>query len=257
MFDIHTHVLPGLDDGPADASTAIDLLRKAQAWGTTVVVATPHLIPGAYDNTRGRVLPAWQYLVTACRRAGLSLDVLPGCEAMIHPKLLDLYDRGELPTLGDHGTHLLLEFPLHSWPWGWEDVFFGLQERGLRLIVAHPERYEPVQKQPQLIRSWLSQGVLVQVNGHHLVHGSGPVGQTARRLLESGCVHVIASDAHSERRPPDLGRILDTLGDRYGPRLVDQCLENAAAVATGQAGALPPLPAAQPRRRAWIQWLSR
>lgn len=248
LVDLHIHLLPGLDDGPRSRAEALELARLAVEAGVGTAVCTPHLMVGRFDNVRSRVLPAVRRLQEALDAEGLPLRLLPGCEAYAHPSLPALHDAGELPTLGD-GPFLLLELPWTALPPGLDELLFELQQRGLRPILAHPERYAPVQRQPDLVGRWVERGVLVQVNALHLAAASlGIVHRTAWRLLERGWVHLLASDAHSTRRPPCLGPLLERLAQEAGDDLAARARANAEAVVAGTPEALPPLPA---RRRRW------
>lgn len=258
LVDVHIHLLPGLDDGPRSLAEALDLARRAVDAGVAVAVCTPHLIAGQFENLRSRVLPAVRRLQQRLDEEGIPLRLLPGCEAYAHPSLPELCDRGELPTLADRGRHVLLELPWSALPPGVDELVFALQQRGLAVILAHPERYAAVQRQPDLVDRWVQRGVLIQVNAGHLVEPAhGAVHRTARKLLERGCVHLVASDAHSLRRPPELGPALQRLAREYGPALAEQAAANAAAVAAGEAAELAPLPARPRRLLGWPGWRRR
>lgn len=251
--DIHNHLLPGIDDGPLTLKESSLLASACMQAGTKTVICTPHLIPGEWDNTRSRVLPAVDDLRRELKSAGIPLEILPGAEAMVHPSLIELHTENELPTLGDHGIHLLLEMPWNFWPEGIEDLIFDLRQRGLEIIIAHPERYGPVRKDPSIVRRWVEQGLMMQVTARSLTSSRSTTGALARHLVEDGLVHFIASDSHSAARSPALGPALDLLAHRYGDQARVQALENAAAVAAGSARQLPPLPI-QKKRRRWFWW---
>lgn len=243
LTDIHIHLLPGLDDGPAYTEAAITIARQAYDSGTRVAVCTPHLQIGHRDNTRSVILAVFRKFASALQEAGVPLQVLPGAEVLAHPSLPALHDAGELPTVGDHGVHLLLELPWTTWPPGLGELIFNLRQRGLEIILAHPERFPAVHKRPELVREWVEQGLMVQLNAPSLEAPESTAGRLAYTLLEEGLVHFIASDGHSQERPPLLGPLLDQLADRYGEQLILKAIENAVAVAQGATRHVPPLPA--------------
>lgn len=253
LVDLHLHLLPGLDDGPLALADAVALARRAAAGGTEIAVCTPHLVPGRWPNGRRRVEEAVARLQRALDEAGVPLRLLPGCEAYAHPDLPDLLDAGEVATLAGQGRHLLLELPVTALPPGFDRFLFDLQQRGLVIVLAHPERYLPVQRRPELAGEWATRGVLLQLNAAHLLDaGDRAAFRTARRLLERGWAHLIASDGHSRRRPPDLGPALARLAAVYGRALAEQARANAFAVVGEGAGELEPLRVG--RRRWWWPW---
>lgn len=251
--DIHIHLLPGVDDGPPAMGDSFALARVCAEAGTGIAICTPHLMVGEWENTRSRVLPAVKNLRNELNSAGIDLQIHPGAEVMAHPSLLNLYDEGELPTLGDHGVHLLLELPWDLWPPGIDDLIFNLQQRGLEIIIAHPERYGPVRQDPDVVGRWVERGVMMQVTARCFDGSESTSAKLARRLLENGWVHFLASDSHSARRSPALGPALDKIAHDYGRKARDQAMENAAAVVGGSARRLPPLPVTK-RRRRWFWW---
>lgn len=254
LTDIHIHLLPGLDDGPNSVENAVDLARQAYETGTRVAVCTPHLQVGNRNNTRDVVLQAVAQLAKDLERAQIDLQLLPGAEVMIHPSLPELHTNGLLPTIGDHGIHLLLELPWTPWPPGLEELIFKLRQQGLEIIIAHPERYSPVQKNPSLVEQWVDQGLLIQANAPSLADPKSPSGRLAHTFLQQGLVHFIGSDGHSRNRPPVLGPLLNQLSDRYGEQVQIQAVANAAAVAAGSTRQVPPIPVTK-RRKSWFWWL--
>ncbi|HEY8450279.1 MAG TPA: CpsB/CapC family capsule biosynthesis tyrosine phosphatase [Bacillota bacterium] len=246
LVDPHIHLLPGLDDGPPSLAAALDMARQLRGDGVGTVICTPHFAPGYYANGRDRVLQAVARLHSALADASIDLEILPGCEALAHPRLPELLARGELPTLADRGRHVLLELPwtiLGPQAPRYEAIIEGLRDQGPAVILAHPERYELVHKNPDWLSAWVERGLLVQVNVEHLLASAQTaVGRTARLLLQRSCVHLLGSDGHdTRRRPANLGTALRQLAARYGDGLIAQATRNARAVAAGLAQPLAPL----------------
>jgi protein-tyrosine phosphatase len=226
ILDVHSHVLPGLDDGPRTLGRALRLCEVYVAEGVSTVVATPHLGDGVHAVTAAAIRRRVEQLTLACERRGLPLALLPGSEARVHPELLQAFDAGELLTVADNGRYLLLEFHLQRVP-PIAGLLFELARRGVQPILCHPERHPDFWRRPELLAELVDQGCLVQVTAGSLLGAYGPPAQrTARRLLSAGLVHVVASDAHSARaRPPRLRRAAEGLASFGGEGLARRLLE--------------------------------
>jgi protein-tyrosine phosphatase len=243
VIDLHTHVLPGVDDGPATLEESLSILRAAAADGVTRIVATPH-VRDDYPTRPETMERLVADLGTAARDAGIALDLLPGGE-------LDLSVLRELDDstlhrfgLGGNPDLLLLEFPYHGWPLDIRETVFGLGLRGFAAVLAHPERNTEVQEAPERLRPLVDVGVLVQLTAASV---DGRLGrrtqECARTLLDAGLAHVIASDAHMPAiREVGLSDAVDALGD---PELGRWLVEDVpAALVAGE----PLPPRAQTRR---------
>ena len=211
--ELHFHLLPDVDDGPADDAAAIDLARRALRDGTTTVVCTPHarFIDGARDLA-DRVAR----LRRALQRAGVPLDVRPGAELMatdverFGASALDAFSQGP-PS----APWLLLEAPLD--PGGVDELYAAaadLAERGFGVLLAHPERSPQLLADDGGLEALCAQGVLLQVNATSLTGLHGEAARTAGLdLVSRGAVTVIASDAHGPDRPPSLSAAVAVLRD--------------------------------------------
>jgi protein-tyrosine phosphatase len=246
MIDSHIHILPGLDDGAKDRTTAIQMLMIASARGTTAMIATPHVIEGDW-------LPDWQDIVSRCqllqaaaRQAGLTLELYPGAEVALQ---LDILER--IPGPGDYcingGRYLLTELPGLEIPSYTEEFFFKLQTRGITPVLAHPERHPVLARYPEILAGWISKGILAQMNGPSITGRWGErVRETAELFLTNGLIHLIGSDAHSTRaRNPDMQaiwyRMIELIGEETTKQLfVMNALQvlQSRAVEVGEIGDL-------------------
>ncbi len=200
VIDLHTHVLPGLDDGPATLAASVAVAEVAAHAGTRTLVATPHIRDDHPGVRLAEIAGRARELTEHLRGRGLPVEVLPGAEVDLR-RAAGL-DDGELrlATLGGNGTDLLVETPYGPLPDDFEARLLELAGRGFRLTLAHPERNPTVKERPELVGALVEQGVLVQMTARSLD------GRTAKALLERGWAHVLASDAHAlDVRPPDLG----------------------------------------------------
>jgi protein-tyrosine phosphatase len=217
MIDIHSHVLPGLDDGAETMEQTIAMLEIARAAGTSAIVATPHA------NTQYRFDPARvdDLIAQAQARIGNGITLHRGCDfhlmfdnvndALQHPARYTINGRAYLLVeLSD-----LVIFPNTG------DLFDRLEQHGMRIIVTHPERNPLLQQRIELIAEWVSKGRYMQLTAQSLAGRFGPRARSfARLLLDRGLVHFIASDAHdTQSRPPRLDEACAWVRDAYGESL--------------------------------------
>ena len=209
MIDLHSHIAFGIDDGPPDLEGALELARTAVAAGTTVIAATPHIDAhfGLTSADREAPLAAVQ---DAVREQGIPIEVIPGAEVALD-RYLELGDEElERLRLGD-GEFLLLECPLATAAGAFDRFLATLLNRGVRMLLAHPERCPDFQRRPDRLDALVRGGALAQVTSASLAGRFGSTVQAAAlHMLEQGLVHDIASDAHdAQRRGPDLREGLD------------------------------------------------
>lgn len=204
MIDLHSHILPGLDDGPAELEGSLELARTALASGTTAIAATPHIDSHFRLGPEDRDAPL-ATLRRALAEHGIPLRIVPGGEIALD-RYLDLTgDELERLRLGD-GPFLLLESPLSNAAGAFDRFLATLLDRGVRVLLAHPERCPDFQRRPERLAELVRGGALAQVTAGSLAGRFGSTVQDAAlHLLAEGLVHDICSDAHSAtRRGPDL-----------------------------------------------------
>lgn len=207
MIDLHSHILPGVDDGPEDWDGALAMMALAEQAGTEILVATPH----SHDFWRASE-PAYLLVPrlvaeanVRARAAGLALEILIGQECHIGSDLVQELDEALWFTLGGSRT-VLMELPFNMWPPFTDRLIFDLQMAGYTVLLAHPERYHAVNEDPDRLLPLVERGVFLQVTSSSIMgrFGERPK-RTARQLVEAGLAHVLASDAHTTRgRPPTL-----------------------------------------------------
>jgi protein-tyrosine phosphatase len=245
MIDLHCHVLPGVDDGPATVAEAIALARGARDDGITTIAATPHVdwsYPAVDSASIGVAVQELQIHLDA---AGVDVKIVPGAEVAA-TRAMEL-DDAELRalTLGGGGW-LLLECPL-TVPLspGFVGVARSLRWRAHRIVLAHPERCPIFLRSPELLDELVAEGMLAQVTAGAL---SGRYGRTVRDLaaglVERGTAHVVASDAHGRRRPARIAGELSGTG--IAPALVAWLARDVPAALLAGSG-LPPRPQIAPR----------
>ncbi|MES1248558.1 MAG: CpsB/CapC family capsule biosynthesis tyrosine phosphatase [Actinomycetota bacterium] len=241
MIDLHSHVLPALDDGPADDAAARAILVAARADGIEAIAATPH-VRADHPTTAAQMEAG----VERVRGFGVDIRVLTGGELDL--EFLRSLDDATLRRFGLGGNPglLLVETPFYGWPMSLPDDIFGLQLRGFRILLAHPERNGDVQEQPELVRRLVDAGVSVQLTAGSV---DGRLGRraaaTAKQLLDLGLAHCIASDAHAPHvRAVGMRDAIAALGDAALGRWLTE--DVPAALLEGHE--LPARPASRRRR---------
>jgi protein-tyrosine phosphatase len=205
MIDLHSHILPGIDDGAADLAVSIEMARRFESQGIVCVACTPHILPGVYHNTGPQIRSAVAALQDHLREAGLSVHLIAGADNHIVPDFVDGLRRGHLLALGDT-RYVLVEPPHHIAPPRMDELFFNIIMAGYVPILTHPERLSWIEEHYDRVVDLARRGVWVQVTSGALL---GRFGRRAKywaeRMLAEGLVHILASDAHgTDRRPPDL-----------------------------------------------------
>ncbi len=218
MIDIHSHILPNLDDGAKNIEQALQLCRMAERDGVKTMVATPHMMDGQFSFGPETILLRFAELTSFLKKARINLEILPGAEIHITPNLVQKIIRREVLTLNHTGRYILLELPFQRIPPQTKEVIFDLMLNGITPIIAHPERNAEVQEDPNKLYDFISLGALSQITASSL---TGRFGSKARkcaiRLIEQNLTHIIASDTHSpDLRPPGLTEAVKTVGKIIG-----------------------------------------
>lgn len=256
MIDIHSHILPNLDDGARNLDESLEMARIAVRDGITQMVATPHMYNGLSPNPQPGQVAA--RVASLQSEVGDALTLLPGNEVHITHDLVDKLESGRVTPL-NRKNYMLVELPSMNVPEGVEAVFYSLQIHGVTPILVHPERNQQIQARPSLVARFIDRGVRIQVTAMSI---TGEFGRGARAcvetLLRHNCVHFIATDTHrASRRPPILSSGRDAaagiVGHEAAQRMV---LDFPRAVVDGlpfDPG--PPVPFDEPLDRPWLSRL--
>ena len=250
MIDLHSHVLPGIDDGPQTIDGCLDILRAAHADGITRIAATPH-VRHDYPTTPEQMETGIAQMREAATASGIEVELLPGGELdLAHASSLD-DDVLRRFGLGGNPGLLLLEFPYVGWPLGLSELVFGLRVRGFAAVLAHPERNADVQERPERLRELVEMGVWVQLTAASV---DGRLGRrnaaAARQLLDAELAHLIASDAHAPAiRAIGMGAAADAVADEALARWLTQDVPAALL-----AGDSPPDRPVRAKGRGRLPW---
>lgn len=250
-IDIHSHILPGIDDGAASDEEMLAMAEVAAAGGSSIVVATPHV-----DHEGGRfdyriIAPEVARCNALISERGIPVELIPGVEVRINAGMSGLLAEtsAEVLTLGGTGRYLLADIPMLEAPLGMQELLFEAQLKGLTPIIAHPERCRPFVEDPGLLSELADRGMEIQIDSDSL---EGRFGRDAHRLgwalLREGTARLVASDAHSATvRNPDLSKVAESLDKRLGDGSAQLLLyENPRRVLAGEG--LLELPAAGERK---------
>lgn len=238
MIDIHSHVLPGVDDGSESMEMSLDMLAIAADSGVRTLVATPHCnIPWEFDNYLSPELEElFLKLQQEAAREEIPLRLVRGMEVYATPELPELLEEKRVWTING-SRWFLTEFSFHEDPDFCEEVLRDCRKLGYRPVIAHPERYFFLQDDPQLAYEWCTAGYALQLNKGSLLGRFGPeVRATAELLLQHGLAACVASDAHRPyERSTHMREVWDYLRRDYGEEYARLLLEeNPARILSGR-----------------------
>jgi protein-tyrosine phosphatase len=256
MVDIHTHVLPGIDDGPRDLAGSIAMAQLAAQGGTGILIATPHLRADHPDVVVEELAARVAELNERLAQQGAPIEVRPGAEVSLEAAESLPDERLRLATLGANGRDLLIETPYDHLPHDFEDRLSAILARGFRITLAHPERNPTLQLRVSRLGELVDRvGVLTQVTARS-VRRDRASGALAVHAIRHRWAHVLATDAHAPYwRPPDLAagvRRASEVLPRVREELTWMATEAPRAIVEGRE--LPPRPE---RPAAWRQLVRR
>jgi len=228
VIDLHSHILPGIDDGVKTMDDAVEFARVAAADGVATIVATPHYREGFYINTRADVLAGVAALNARLADERVALTVLPGAEVHVSADIIERVKSGHAPTLADNGRTVLFELSMAQYPVDLDNLVFRMRLAGLQVLFAHPERIRYFQDDIARYEAVIRLGCFGQITTGSVLGTFGrDVLAFSEELARKRLVHVIASDAHNTRgRPPVLAaakaRLGEWLGDDLATRMADE-----------------------------------
>ena len=205
VIDLHSHILPGIDDGSPDLETSLAMARMAVADGIEVMACTPHFLPGRYENTTDDVRMRVAALNQKFVEEDIYLALVVGADAHIRSDFLDCLKRHQILRL--HDSRYVLFEPSHVMlPPQLEQQLSEIVAAGYVPILTHPERFKWIESNYTVFESLVKAGVWMQITAGSLTGKFGPRPQYwAQKMLTEGLVHLLASDAHNTTsRPPIL-----------------------------------------------------
>ncbi len=261
MIDLHSHILPGVDDGPSHVEGSLKMAECAVADGIHTLVATPHAFNGTYHNSLPHILTHIARLKKIIIENQIPLDICPGAEVRIHQDMGRSVKEGETASINNTGHYILVEFPYNMILPGSRDALFQLFLKGITPVLAHPERNLALQRNPDILSDLVNMGCIVQLTAMSI---TGELGHDAMEyshfLLKQRQAHVIATDSHNaESRPPVLSSAVDVTAHILGdPEAAEAMVTiNPSAILDGKPLKLPePVKTSQKQGR-WKRWFGR
>jgi protein-tyrosine phosphatase len=226
LIDLHFHCLPGIDDGPADWAQAVALCRAAAADGSDTIAATSHVLrePWLNEDPSARR----ELVATLNAKLGGTPRVVEGCEYFFSSDAVELWEQGSAGPLVaiNNGSCLLLEFAIGDVPAAAESVLYELALAGVRPLIAHPERNHILANAPDRLRRLVDLGALLQITAGSILGRFGSAAaRAAEEMLQLGVVTIVASDAHSVRRPPEMGPARERVEKEWGALTAERLFE--------------------------------
>jgi protein-tyrosine phosphatase len=261
MIDLHSHILPGIDDGSSSLAMSLDMARIAVKDGIRIMACTPHIYPGLYQNHKAGIIAARDALQGALDENGIALQLTIGADVHLVPGVLDGLRAGTIPSL--HSTrYVLLEPSHHVAPPRFAESVFQLVTAGYVPVITHPERLTWIKDHFETMAQLTRQGAWLQVTAGALtgLFGPGPK-YWAERFIGEGLTHVLATDAHSStRRVPVLSEGLAVAEKLVGAEEARQMVHGrpSALMSNVPPSQVTPLPARKPTGgRGWRAFLAR
>ena len=227
MIDMHTHILPNIDDGSRSIEETFNLIKEAKEAGFEAIIATSHYIEGYYETDT----PEREVWVNAIyenlQNKNIDVKLYLGNEIYMSNNIIKLLEEGKASTINDT-SYVLFEMPLNAEPMNMYDVIYEMIQYKLVPILAHPERYTFVQKEPELIYDLIQKGVLMQSNYGSFIGMYGEKAQIiAKKMLENNMVHFLGSDVHRQntiypRIPQILSEINSIIGEEKLEKLTTE-----------------------------------
>ena len=203
MEDIHTHLLCGIDDGTKTIDESISILKDMEDNGIEEIVLTPHYVDGSkYDCDNHDKVKLYQELVKKSEEQGIKIKMYLGNEVFITPNIIELLKDGKIASI-NNSRYVLFEFPIRQIYNNTYEIISKLVSNGYIPILAHPERYEAFQEDPDLVADYLRMGVLMQGNFTSLFGKYGKISEkTLKYFLKNQWISFLGSDTHHEYNYP-------------------------------------------------------
>lgn len=197
--DMHSHLIPGIDDGSPDMETSIQLIRQMAGLGYTKLITTPHIMWGMYRNERDDILARLELLQSAVKAAGIAVEIHAAAEYFLDEHVEQLLKNNK-PLLTISDNMVLVEFSMALQSMGIKDILFDMQMKGYQPVIAHPERYIYLEKNKDFYDELKDIGCLFQLNLLALSGGYGnSVKKLADYLIKKEYYDLIGTDLHHHR----------------------------------------------------------
>lgn len=198
MIDIHSHILYGIDDGSQTIETSVNMAREAKNAGFDTIICTPHFLEPSFVSEKKDNDKILGELKTELIKQNVDINFVLGNEIYINTNILELLEYDKVSKMGE-SKYILIELPMNQELKYVKDMLIELVNKGLKIIIAHPERYSYVQKDISYLEDFIDMGVMFQCNYASLIGRYGSVAEkTVKKLLKRKMVQFMASDAHRD-----------------------------------------------------------
>lgn len=212
MIDIHSHILYDTDDGSENLDMTLDMIKNAIQDGTKKLIATPHYCLNYAEIPFYKVVKRVERLRQITKENNMDIELLYGQEVYMSKYIVEQYNENKIGTINDT-KYMLVELPLREFESDTLDMMYELQLKGIKIILAHPERYVPVINNPYIINDYIKEGLLFQMNAGSICGQFGKkVEKTAEILLKNNIYSFIGSDAHDNiKRTTGLSKAINII----------------------------------------------
>src|SRR5690606_16712554 len=209
VTDMHSHLIPGIDDGSKSIEESITLIKRLEGYGLKKLIITPHVMTEFYKNTPEIILSGLESLKSAMKLEGVNIALGAAAEYYLDEIFLEkISSEQKLLTFGNN--HVLVETSFMSKPAMLLESFFQLEMAGYQPILAHPERYLYLHQDPELLEAMIDRNISFQLNLLSITgYYSKPVKKFAERLIDEGLVKLVGTDCHNERYLDFMERLPD------------------------------------------------
>lgn len=193
--DMHSHLIPGIDDGSPDMETTISLIKEFKAMGYSKIITTPHIMCDYYKNTPEIILGGLENVREELKKQAIDIELFAAAEYNLDDGLEKLIDTKQILTFGDN--YVLFELPFMQEPQNFQEVVFKFQTSGYKPILAHPERYNYWHKNFEKFEEVKAKSVLLQLNLLSLTGHYGPeVKKMGEKLIDNNLIDFVGTDCH-------------------------------------------------------------
>lgn len=223
MIDIHSHILPNIDDGSRSIEETFNLIKEAKSVGFDAIVSTSHYMEGYYETN----VPEREVWIKAIKEnletKNIDISLFIGNEIYMSENIIKLLEDRKASTINDT-SYVLFELPLNAEPLNLYDTIYEMQQYKLVPILAHPERYSFVQREPELVYDLVEKGVLMQANYGSIIGQYGKKAQMiVRKFFEGNMIHLLGSDVHRQNTIyPKIPQILSELNSLIGEEKLEE-----------------------------------
>ena len=197
MIDIHSHILPGIDDGSKDIKMTLEMLKMARVNGTKSIFLTPHYCLEFAETPYVEVKDLVYKVGRLAEAEGIDIEIYPGQEIYFFDGMVDRYKEGIIGTL-NNSRYMLIELSMKNYDKGFFDGIYELQVQGIVPVLAHPERYSYIINDPSFVNRFTDENILFQLNAGSILGKYGKnVKKTAEILMKNNIYSFIGSDAHN------------------------------------------------------------